>query len=894
MKFWTEFQLRLRALFQKERLDAQMDEEMRSHLEMQTRENIEAGMNPEEARYAALRQFGWVESIKETCRDQRGVSWIENLGQDIRYGARMLRKNPGFTAVAVLTLALGIGANTALFSIINAVLLRPLPYPEPDRLVAICESNPRLGWDQYVTSMGAFSDWRQQSSAFQELAGAMVLGPTPVADEAGTEMVNVASVSANFFPLLGIEPILGRQFLTEEETPDNGSAVLLSEGLWHARFGASPAILNQTIRLGERSFTVVGVMPEKLKLFDPSGVQGWDSGFSRSELWRPLPVNSGLKKQRNFRAFLVLGRLKSDVSLVQAQTEMTTIARQQARQFPESNAGWGITVQPWNSIVIRKAKLPLLLLFGAVGLVLVIATANLANMCLARAAARQREVAVRMALGAGRFRIARQFLAESLLLSCLGGLSGLWLAQWSLHLLVHFIPANVPRTGEITLDGQVLGFTFMASVVVGVLFGLAPILTLWRRDVNIDLKQEARGSTGSAGGRRLRASLVVSQVALVMMLLSGAGLLMRSLWRLSAVDPGFRPKHLVAADVPLNGRGYTNGLVRIQAVQALLNTLSDQQGSDRFAAVDGLPLDSGRVNMDIALTSIEGVLPTTPEEKRIAGLRLVSPDYFRTMGIPVSRGRFFSERDNTNATPVVIINEALARRYFSGIDPLGKRMSSPDFGPEPCEIVGIVGDVRHAALDASPQPEAFRPLFQECFSSITLVARSQAAPDRILETMRNAVAVVDRNWPVYNLRPLERLVTESLAPRRFALLLMELFAGLGLLMALVGIYAVLSCVAGERTREIGIRLALGARRSDVIGMVLKHGMGSVALGGLIGLVGTFGLTKVLSSLLYNVSPIDPLTLAVVSLLLVVMALLACYIPAHRAAKVDPMVALRYE
>ena len=888
MNWFHKLKLRLRALFQKEKLDAEMDEEMGSHIEMQTQENVNTGMNPEEARYAALRQFGRVESIEEACREQRGVSWVETLAQELRYSARMLRKNPGFTAVAVITLALGIGANTALFSIINAVLLRPLPYPEPDRLVAVCESNPRLGWDQYVTSMGAFSDWREQSSAFQELAGAMVLGPMPVADQAGTEMVHVASVSANFFPLLGIQPILGRQFLAEEETPDSGSAVLLSEGLWHARFGANPAILNQTIRLGDRISTVVGVMPEKLKLFDPSGVRGWDSGFSRSDLWRPLPVNSGLKKQRSYRAFLVLGRLKSGVSLVQAQTEMTTIARQQAQQFPESNAGWSITVQPWNSMVIREAKLPLLLLFGAVGLVLVIATANLANLCLARAAARQREVAVRMALGAGRFRIARQFLAESLLLSCLGGLSGLLLAQWSLHLLVGLIPANVPRTGEITLDGRVLGFTFMASVVVGVLFGLAPILTLWRRDVNIGLKQEARGSTGSAGGHRVRVSLVVSQVALVMILLSGAGLLMRSLWRLSAVDPGFRPEHVVAADLPFSGRSYTHGLVRIQAVQALLNRLSDQQRSDSFAAVDGLPPDSGRGNMDIALTSIEGVLPAAP----VSGYSQVSPTYFQTMGIPLSRGRFFSERDNTNTTPVVIINEALARRYFPGIDPLGKRMSSPDFGP--CEIVGIIGDVRHAALDASPQPEAFRPLLQQCFFSITLVARSQAPPSRILETMRNAVAVVDRNWPIYNERPLHRLVAESLAPRRFALLLMELFAGLALLMALVGIYGVLSCVVGERTREIGIRLAVGAQRSDVLAMVLKHGMRSVALGGLVGVVGAFGLTRVLSSLLYEVSATDPLTLAVVSLLMAVMALLACWVPAHRAAKVDPVIALRYE
>jgi putative ABC transport system permease protein len=813
---------------------------------------------------------------------------------DLRYAFRQLLKNPGFTAVAVLTLALGIGANTALFSVVNAVLLRPLPYPEPNRLVAVCESNPRLGWERYVTSMGAYSDWREQSSSFQELAGAMVLGPAPLTGDAGSEMVHVASVSANFFPVLGIQPLLGRQFRAEEETPDNGGVVLLSERLWRDRFGADASILNRTIRLGERSFVVAGVMPARLQLFDPSGIQGWESGFSRCDLWRPLPVKSGLAKQRSYRTFLVLGRLQPEVTLAQARTEMTTIARQQATQHPESNAGWDITVQPWNKLVVSGARIPLLLLFGAVGLVLLIATANLANLCLARAVARQKEVAVRMALGAGRFRVARQFLAESLVLSGLGGLAGLLLARWSLHLLVALIPANVPRTGEIGLDGWVLGFTFVVSLVVGTLFGLGPVLASWRTDMNSGLKHETRSAAGSAGGHRLRAGLIVSQVALVVVLMSGTGLLLRSFWRLSAVDPGFRPEHVVAVDVSLNGPGYEDGWRRIQAVRALLNRLSDQPGNETFAAVDGLPLDSRRGNMDIALTSMEGIPPAAPDEKRIAGLRLITPGYFKTMGIPLSRGRFFSEHDGTNAPPVVIINEALARKYFGGIDPIGKRLGSPDFGPEPCEIVGMVGDFRHASLDQSPLPEAFRPLFQECFSGITVVGRGQAAPSRVMETVRGAVAVVDRNWPVYNPRPMERLAAESLAPRRFALILMGLFAGLALLISSVGVYGVLSCAVVERTREIGIRIAVGAQRGDILVMVLKLGMRAVAMGGLLGLLGACGLTRVLSSLLYEARPIDPLTFTSVLVLLAAVALLACWLPARRAAKVEPMVALRTE
>ncbi len=813
---------------------------------------------------------------------------------DLRFALRQLLKNPGFTVVAVLTLALGIGANSAIFSVVNAVLLRPLPYPEPERLVAVCESNPRQGWGRHAASLAAYSDWREQSSVFEELAGAMVLGPTPLVGQAGSEMVHAASVSANLFPLLGVQPLLGRQFLPEEEAPGAGDVVLLSEGLWRSRFAADPAVLNQPVVLGDRRFTVVGVMPAKLRLFDPAGVQGWDSGFSKSDLWRPLPVNSGLAKQRSYRAFLVLGRLKSNVTLTQAQVEMTNLALEQARRHPESNAGWGVAVQPFDHVVAGQAKRPLLLLFGAVGLVLLIAIANLANLSLARAAARQKEVAVRVALGANRLRLARQFLSESLLLACLGGVAGMLLAHWSLRVIVGLIPADVPRTGDIGLDGWVLGFTFLTSLLVGGLFGLAPILGLWRRDPSLGLKQETRGGTHGARGNRLRATLVVAQVALVTVLLSGAGLLLRSFWRLSAVDPGFRTEQIIAADVALSGRNYSEGLVRIAAVQALLARLADRPATGSFAAVDGLPLDSGRANMDIALTGIESHLPAGPEDRPTAGLRLVSPGYFQTIGIALAQGRFFDERDNTNAPPVVIINDALARKYFPGLNPLGKQIGSPDFGPEPCEVVGIVSDIRHSGLDVPPRPEAYRPLFQQCFSGITVVGRSQAPAAQSLEVVREAMASVDRGCPVHNVRSLDRLVAESLASRRFALWLMQCFAGLSLLLALVGIYGVLSCMVGERTREIGIRLAIGAQRGDVLGMVLSHGMRPVLFGGVLGLAGAYGLSRILRSLLYEVSPADPFTLSVTCLLVALMGLLACWLPARRAARVDPMVALRSE
>ncbi len=860
----------------------------------QSEDNLPSGMTPQEARRQARIHLRGLESMMESCKDQRALPLLEHLVLDVRFGACQLRKNPGFTIVALSTLALGIGANTAIFSVVNSVLLRPLPYPRPERLVSVCESNPRLGWSQYVTSLGAFTDWREQASSFEELAGAVVLGPAPMVAGSESELVRVASVSAGFFPLLGIEPLLGRGFLAEEEQPDHGGVVLLSEALWRSRFGANPAVLNREIRLGGRGFTVVGVMPAKLRLFDPSGVQGWDSGFSKCELWRPLPVKSGLAKQRSYRAFLALGRLKAGVGLARAQAEMTAIARRQALQYPASNSGWDVTVRPWSETVVRQARLPLLLLLAAAGLVLLIATANLANLALARAVSRGTEVAVRMSLGAGRARVAGQFLVESLLLSLLGGLAGLLLARAILPLLTGMIPATVPRGGEVSLDGRVLAFTLFTALVVGLLFGLGPILGLGGGDLNAGLSRAGRGSSGKAGGGRWREGLIFSQVALVMILLSGAGLLMRSFWRLNAVDPGFRPRNRVATDVVINGPGYTNGLVRIQAVKRLLDRLAERFPNSTFAAVDGLPLDGGRGNMDVSLSDLEGAPPAGPDEKRIAGLRLASPGYFQTMGIALARGRFLTDRDNAGAAPVVIINEALARRYYSGVDPLGKRISSPDFGTESCEIVGIIKDLHHAGLDVPPTPEVFRPLLQECFSSVTVVSRGEATPSRALKAVRTAAAEVDSDWPVCDARFLADLVGESLAPRRLSLQLMVVFAAVALVLALVGIYGVLSCLVGERVREFGIRLAIGARPFDILAMVLRQGMGPVVLGGLAGAAAAVGVMRILRSMLYDVSPADPLAFIVVAVLLGVVGLAGCWLPARRATKVDPSQALRAE
>jgi putative ABC transport system permease protein len=894
MERLREWILRLAGLFNKSRKDRELDEEIESHLQLQVEDNLRLGMTPEAARREAMLKLGGVESIKEAYRDQRGLPWLEALWQDVRYGARMLRKNPGFTTVTVVTLALGIGANTAIFGVVNAVIFRPLPYPQPDRLVSVCERNLRQGWDQYVTSMGAYADWRQQNSVFEELGAATVLGPATVIGQTETEMVNVAAVSANFFKLLGFYPILGRPFSVEEENPGHGNVVLLSERLWRGRFGADPRILNQDIRLQDRTFKVVGIVPARLKLFEPMGVQGLENGFSKADLWRPLPVDSGLRKQRNYRAFLVLGRLKPNVSLARAQEEMTSIANQQAKDYPEASGGWSITVQLWQRTVARNARAPLMLLFVAVALVLLIATANLVNLWLARAVARQKEFAIRMALGASRWRIARQNLAESILLSSLGGVTGLLFAHWGISLVTRNIPAEVPRTEEIGMSAGVLGFTLATSLIVGVLVGLFPLVSFYRSSADEPLRTKTRGFTEGTKGHRLRALLVGTQVALVMVLLVGTGLLIRSFAHLVVVNPGFRTNHLFALDLMMGGSAYTNQFRRIQLVEQALLRVSQMPGVEGLAAVDGLPLDVGRSAMRIVLTSVEGMQGFIPDDKPIAGLQLVSPEYFQIMSIIRFRGRFFTNRDNTNAPPVAIINETFARRYFSGIDPIGKKIESPDFGSQRCEIIGVIKDVRQSSLDAPPSPEVYRPLLQDCLSGVSLVVSSHSGPGQLVAAVRQEMATLDRTVPVYNSRSLDWLISAALAPRRFALLLMGIFAGLALVLALVGIYGVVSCVVNERRREIGIRLSLGAQRSEVAGMVLIRGMTSVAVGGLIGLASACALTRFLRSLLYEVGPIDPLTLISVAALVTIVAFLACWLPAHRAAKVDPMVVLRYE
>ena len=891
MNFFHNIWRWLRSLGQRSAVKREIDEELRFHIEQGTAENIAAGMSAEEAARESRKRFGNLQNVREECRERRGASFGETLVQDVRFGVRMLRKHPGFTAAAVATLALGVGANTAVFSVVNAVLLRPLPYDQPDQLVVVSESNPRLGWQQYTVSLANYLDWREQNSVFEDLAAAATGGMATLNSAQEPDQVRTVFISASLFPLLGVKPLLGRSFVAEEEQRGRAEVILLSERLWRDRFGADPNIINQTVQLNGRSFTVVGVMPARLKLFEPSRIQGWEAGVAQADLWRPLVIWPEKLKWRNMREFLVLGRLKPGITTQEAQSQMTAIAQRLEQQFPELNGGWSSAVTPWRQEVTSRSSPALLLLLGAAGLALLIATANLANLVLARFATRRREFAVRAALGAGGFRLARQLLTESVLLSCLGGGVGLLLAHWSLNLLAGFWPPTLPRTEEIGLAVPVFVFAAAVSVLIGIAFGLAPILQFRGGDVNATLKSEGRNSGGGSGlGRGL---LVISEIALVTLLLVSAGLVARSFWRLSEVNPGFNPDQVVALDVSLGGRNYTNGAAMIEFVERLLPRLAETPWAQSAATVNGLPLDLARENMDIAF-AVEGRPPQLLGERLVAGLRQASPRYFATMGIPLAQGRYFNDRDNRSAPAVAIVNEQFTRRFLPRSNPIGQWISSPDFGPDPCEIIGVIKDVKHAGLNAPATPEVFRPHLQSCFSIMTVVVRTGLKPAEAAAALRQIVAAVDRGVPVYNPRTMAQQVAKAGAAQRFTTLLMGLFACLALGLGVVGIYGVLSAVVAERTQEIGIRMALGAPRRDILISIIARGMKLAGAGAVLGLLGALALTRWLRSLLFEITPTDPLTFAVVSMIVGGIALLACWLPAWRATRIDPMAALRCE
>ncbi len=878
--------LRLRALFRKDRVDQELSEELAFHLEKQIEQNIAAGMSREEARYAALHSFGGVEQVKEECRDAWGVRFIETLLQDLRFGLRMLAKNPGFTAVAVLTLALGIGANTAIFSVVNGVLLRPLPYPEPDRLVRIYERSAQF--NLMSVAYPNFLDWERMNRSFAGLAAYRgeafnFTGPGQ------PEYIPGAIATANFFSVLGVKPLQGRTFTPEEERQGANPVAMVSEGLWKRRFGGDTAVLGKSLVLDGQVYTVVGIVPRDCHLLDPAEVI--------TPLWQ-WGRRMQLERREDHPGIQVVGQLRPGVSLPQARADMENIAHSLAQAYPKTNEGQGTTVVPLKNDIVGDVRPMLLLLQAAVGFVVLIACANVANLLLARSVARKREVAVRVALGASRGRVIRQFLTESVLVSLGGGGIGLLLASWGSAPLLAAVPGGLPRREAIALDGSVLLFTLVISLLTGILFGLAPALESSRSNVQEALKEGGRSAVG--GQRRTQSVFVVSEVALALVLLAGAGLLIRTLQHLWDVNPGLNPQHVLTMQVALSPTLFADPSAIRTAWRQLLDRVRSIPGVESAAVTILVPL-SGDDNEMSFWTS--GQPPSSMAQMPVALGYITTPGYLRTMGIPLQRGRYFTEQDSESSRKVVVIDEILARHFFPSQDPVGKQLQLAGFGP--MEIIGVAGHVKHWGLDsddsAKIRDQLYFPFFQipdqfmaQAKTGLRLVLRTGSNPMSMVSAVSKQVMGPGRDQPVYNVNSMEQLISSSVARRRFMRLLLVVFAGLALTLAAIGIFGVISYSLSQRTHEIGIRMALGAERRDVLALVVRQGLTLALAGVAIGLAAALGLTHFLAGMLYGVRPTDPITYLLACLLLTGVALLACCIPARRATKVDPMVALRYE
>ncbi len=804
------------------------------------------------------------------------------LWQDARFGLRMLVKNPGFTVVAVLALGLGIGANTAIFSVVNAVLLRPLPYKDSERLVMVWEDNTKRGFPRDTPAPANFIDWREQNKVFEGMA-AIAEQSFNLTGAGEPERIDGRRVSASLFPLLGVEPQLGRAFLPEEDSPSGSRVVILSYGLWQRRFGSDVNITGKPLTLNGESYTVVGVMPPDFQF--PS---------RDDQLWVPIAFTSQGAANRGGHFLEVIARTKPGVTLQQAQAEMNTIAARLQQQYPEQNTDLGATVIPLHEQVVGDIKPALLVLLGAVGFVLLIACANVANLLLARAAVRQKEIALRVALGASRLRLVRQFLTESILLAALGGGVGLLLSLWGVNLIKAFIPENISQAQAVMIDAKVLGFTLLVSLLTGLIFGLVPATQASKLNLNETLKEGGRDSAAGSRGNRIRGLLVVAEVAISLVLLIGAGLLINSFLRLRNVDPGFRVDNLLTMRIVLPAQKYPDQTRRTNFYTELIRRIEVLPGVQSAAVTNWIPLVMQGDSQGI---SIEGQPDPGPGKNPVVVTRVVSPHYFSTMGIGLSQGRGFGEQGSADSPRVAMISEAMARRFWPGEDPTGKRIKSGGLNsPSPwMEIIGVVKDVRQVKLDADPKPQMYVPYTQPVFFVPShLVVKTNVEPGSLAATVRRTVWEIDRDQPVSNVSTMKEVLSESIARQRFSMLLLGLFAAVALMLASIGIYGVMSYSVAQRTHEFGIRMALGARGIDVLKLAIRQGAKLVLIGVAIGLASSFILTRFMSSLLFDVTATDPMTFTGVASLLVLIALAACFVPARRATKVDPMIALRYE
>jgi putative ABC transport system permease protein len=795
---------------------------------------------------------------------------MTNTLQDLRYAARALRKSPGFTAIAALTLALGVGATTAIFSVVNAVMLRPLPFTEPDRLVRIWENNLERGWPTFAVSHPNFLDWRSQSRGFESLAATNNAGFTWTSN-GEAEVVPGLRVTATFLPALKISPVLGRNFLASEDRPGgNTRVVLLGDGFWRRAFGADPTVVGQTITLNSQPHTIIGVLPPSFR---------WGTN---NDMLAPLAPDPA--RNRGDHRLAVIGRVAAGSSIDQARTELETIAARLGQQFPESNKGWGIVVNSfYDWLIPETTRRSLLVLLGAVALVLLIACVNVVNLLLARASGRQRELSIRVAMGASRLRVVRQLLLEASLIAIVAATIGIAIAFASTRLLVALGPNSVPRLDELSIDARVFAFAILVALSMMLIFAGVPAIQAARQDPQDGLRADGRGVTAGSGRRRIRAALTIGEVALSVALLIGAGLLMRSFARLQQVDPGFSVSGLMTARVNLPANAYPNAAFRRAFYERFLEDLRGRAGIGAAAISSGPPLSGDFTGGDVRL-------PTqTNDEAGSANWRLVGPDYFAALGIPI-RGREFTMQDTIDGPPVAIISAALAKKYFPNDDPLGRTLLMRSFTEDPHTIVGVAGDVRTFGLDQDAGFVFYGSATQYAgWNPMSLVWRS---PVGSADTVRASLRSIDPNVPMSAIESMDTLIDRSMGPRRFNLYLLGAFAAVSLALAAIGLFGVMAYLVAQRTREIGVRLALGATRAEVFRLILGRGMALAAIGAAGGVGAALGLTRVMETLLFSVSRTDPITFVAVPAALIVVAGLACYLPARRAMKVDPVVALR--
>ena len=889
-------------LLTREQFDREMDEEMRLHIELREKElrekelranglheteHAENGLSAEEASMTARKNFGNTLALREASHDSWGWAWLEHLAQDLRFAFRMLAKNPGFTAVAVLTLALGIGANTAIFSVVYGALLQPLPYQDASRLGVLNETTPKVG--TVSVSYPNFRDWRAQSHDFSQMAAVQDVGFN-LAGVTQPENIRGEAVSPNFLSMMGVRPFLGRDFEASEEKPGTPPVVLLSYALWQSHMGGNRNAIGRTITLDGRSFTIIGVLPPNFRSLD------------RTDAMLPIGVwatnHSGEANDRGDRGdMVVIGKLARGVRFAQARVEMEGIAARLAKEYPASNDQFGVALQSIRDAFVSDARPAILVLFGAAMFVLLIACANVANLFLVRGAARTKEIALRMAFGASRSRVIRQMLTESFVLACLGGVLGLTLAIAGIRGIARLIQTDMLSGASVNLNGAVLLFAAGIIVLAAFIFGLAPAMHSTRPDVQSELKEGGRTASASAAQNKLRGALAIAEISLALILLVGAGLMMKSLYELMSVDPGFRPDRVLTMEMDLRTQQYFKDPAILNFWQQVLDRVRALPGVENAAVGTVVPLTGNHSRTDI---TIEGMALPKPGNYPHPDYHEASPGFISTLGIPLLRGRTFTAADRQGAPLVGMVNATLARQYWPNNDPIGKRFmfGHPDpTGKKPPKwitVVGVVGDTKLYGLANPSRLEVYVSALQYPDSDMNLVVKSRIAPAALISAIRGAVASIDKNQPIFAISTMNQLVSESVATRRITLVLLGLFSALALVLAAIGVYGVISYSVAQRTHEIGIRMALGAQHKDVLRMILRQGVKLAVAGVAIGVIASLGLMQLMSSLLFGVRPGDPLTFSGVAILLVFVALLACYIPARRALRADPMVALRYE